>query len=133
MALAILGIISVNGCKAKENVETVSPQEFQQRLGKDSSAILLDVRKPEEFAEGHLQGATLMNWLDREAFEKEAAKLDKRKTIYVYCRSGRRSNEAANHLAGQGYKVVDMQGGFLAWTAAGLQIEKSAYDTDGDS
>lgn len=130
MALAMLGIVAANGCKANENVETVKPQEFQQRLSNDSLGTLLDVRKPEEFAEGHLKGATLMNWLDRATFEKEAANLDKGKTIYVYCRSGRRSSEAANYLAEQGLKVVDMQGGYLAWTAAGLPVDKSQYATD---
>lgn len=130
MALAVLGIVAANGCKANENVETVKPQEFQQRLDNDSLATLLDVRKPEEYAEGHLKGATLMNWLDRSAFEREAKKLDKSKTVYVYCRSGRRSSEAANYLAGQDFKVVDMQGGYLAWTAAGLPIDNSLYETD---
>lgn len=128
--MAALGLVSVSSCKANENVETVSPQEFQQRLSEDSTDMLLDVRKPEEFAEGHLQGARLMNWIDREAFEKEAATLDKGKTVYVYCRSGRRSNEAANYLAELGFKVVDMQGGYLAWTAAGLPVDKSLYTTD---
>jgi len=128
MALAMLGLVSANGCKANKNVETLSPQEFQQRLTKDSTALLIDVRKPDEYAAGHLQGATLMNWLDRKMFEEEAAKLDKGKTLYVYCRSGRRSGEAANYLGGLGFKVVDMQGGYFAWTKAGLDV--TVYDTD---
>jgi len=128
MALAMLGLASANGCKANKNVETVSPQEFRQRLTKDSTALLIDVRKLDEYAAGHLQGATLMNWLDRKMFEEEAAKLDKGKTLYVYCRSGRRSGEAANYLGGLGFKVVDMRGGYLAWTKAGLDV--TVYDTD---
>lgn len=128
--LAALGLVSASSCKANKNVETIPPQEFQQRLKADSTALLLDVRRPAEFAEGHLKGATLINWLDRESFEKEATKLDKQKTIYVYCRSGRRSSEAADYLEQQGYKVVNMQGGYLGWTAAGLPVDKSLYDTD---
>jgi len=128
MALAMLGLASANGCKANKNVETVSPQEFRQRLTKDSTALLIDVRKPDEYAAGHLQGATLINWLDRKMFEEEAAKLDKGKTLYVYCRSGRRSGEAANYLGGLGFKVVDMQGGYLAWTKEGMDV--TFYDTD---
>lgn len=120
----MLGIVSANGCKANNSVETVAPYIFQQRLDNDSLATLLDVRRPEEYAEGHLKGAMLINWLDRETFEKEAAQLERNKTIYVYCRSGRRSSEAASYLAEQGYKVVDMQGGYIAWTAAGLPVEK---------
>lgn len=107
---------------ASDTVEVITPGEFQSRLGTDSVAYLLDVRRPDEFDAGHLKGAHLLNWLDTETFKKEAVGLDKTKTIYVYCRSGRRSNEAANYLAGQGYKVVDMKGGILAWEESKLPI-----------
>lgn len=122
----MLGLTAAGGCKApaNENVEVVAPQEFLQRLEADTTAILLDVRRHEEFAEGHLKGAKLLNWLDREAFDEGVKALDKTKALYVYCRSGRRSNEAANYLADQGYKVIDMKGGYLAWTEAGLPTTK---------
>ena len=48
--------------------------------------------------------------------------LEKNKSIYIYCRCGRRSNEAANYLAEQGYKVVDMDGGILSWSAKNLPM-----------
>lgn len=135
--LAVFGLTAASGCKApsNENVVVVSPQQFLQLLEADTTAILLDVRSPEEFAEGHLAGAQLLNWLDREAFDKGAKALDKTKTIYVYCRSGRRSNEAANSLAGLGYKVIDMKGGYLAWTEAGLPVasERKVKISDGFS
>lgn len=121
--LTMLGLVSTSSCNEHKSVETVSVQEFQQRLCKDSTALLLDVRKPEEFTEGHLNGAMLINWLDRQAFETETAEFDTKRTLYVYCRSGRRSYEAANYLADLGFKVVDMQGGYLAWIAAGLPTE----------
>lgn len=126
MILAMLGLTAAGGCKApaNENMEVVAPQEFLQRLEADTTAILLDVRRPEEFAEGHLQDAQLLNWLNRETFDEGAKALDKTKTVYVYCRSGRRSNEAANYLAEQGYNVIDMKGGYLAWTEAGLPTIK---------
>lgn len=104
-------------------VAVISPEEFQSRLTTDPQAYLLDVRKPAEFAEGHLAGANLINWLDIDTFKQKAAELDKTKTIYVYCRSGRRSNDAATYLASQGYKVVDMDGGILAWETQHLPIE----------
>lgn len=126
MILAMLGLTAASSCKlpANENVEVVAPQEFLQRLEADTAVILLDVRRPEEFVEGHLKGAKLLNWLDREAFDEGAKALDNAKTIYVYCRSGRRSNDAANYLAEHGYKVIDMKGGYLAWAEAGLPTIK---------
>lgn len=126
----IIAVIMAS-CNAKggnHNVEVVSPQEFQTKLNEDSNAYLLDVRKPDEFDEGHLKGAQLLNWLDESNFRQGAQKLDKSKTIYVYCRSGRRSNEAAEYLAKDGFKVVDMDGGILAWRENNLPIvtEKDA-------
>lgn len=116
------------GCKANPGEpEVVSPPEFQTKIAEDKNGYLLDVRKPEEFAAGHLNGAHLLNWLDTDAFKQKAQDLDKEMTIYVYCRSGRRSNEAAHYLAKQGYKVVDMDGGILAWENAGLPV---TTDTD---
>lgn len=103
-------------------VEIVSPAEFKAKLADDANGVLLDVRKPDEFAAGHLQGARLVDWLDPEDFKLQASGLDKSKTVYAYCRSGRRSGEAAAYLAGQGFKVVDMEGGILAWESAGLPV-----------
>lgn len=124
---ALLGMTS---CTAQnQNVSVIAPNEFKVAFEKDTNGFLLDVRKPEEFADGHVKGAALLNWLDEETFKQEAPKmLDKAKTIYVYCRSGRRSNAAANWLAAQGYKVVDMKGGILAWNEAGLPT--TVYDVD---
>ena len=125
--LAAMGI-SVGGVYAQNaednNVLSVSPQEFKSRLQADTTAYLLDVRRADEFAAGHLAGAHQLNWLDSTTFDNGAKQLDKSKTIYVYCRSGHRSGLAAHFLASQGFKVVNMKGGYLAWTANSLEIEK---------
>lgn len=120
----IIGMIMF-GCNAKADnsaITVVAPEEFQSMLNNDSSAYLLDVRKPEEFNAGHLRDAHLLNWLDTADFKHGAEGLDKSKTIYVYCRSGRRSNEAANYLADKGFRVVDMEGGILAWEQKNLPV-----------
>jgi rhodanese-related sulfurtransferase len=126
--LAVLGIgtgcSSVKNAAAGGSIEVVTPQEFKSRLQADKAACLLDVRRPEEFSAGHLAGAHPLNWLDSTTFDNGAKRLDKSKTLYVYCRSGHRSNLAAHHLAAHGFKVVDMKGGYLAWTASGLEVEK---------
>ena len=125
--LAAMGI-SVGGVYAQNaednNVLSVSPQEFKSRLQADTTAYLLDVRRADKFAAGHLAGAHQLNWLDSTTFDNGAKQLDKSKTIYVYCRSGHRSGLAAHFLAAQGFKVVNMKGGYLAWTANSLEIKK---------
>lgn len=119
----VLFMTSCNAKASNPNVEVVSPEEFEAKLKADTTAYLLDVRKPDEFEEGHLKGAHLLNWLDNYTFKKEAGNIDKTKTVYVYCRSGRRSGEASEYLAGQGYKVVDMEGGILSWEEKNMDLD----------
>ena len=124
---SIVAALFMAGCGVKASepgIAVVSPQEFQTKLAEDQDAYLLDVRKPAEFASGHLQGAHLLNWLDTDKFKLDSKSIDKSKTIYIYCRSGRRSNAAATFLSREGYKVVDMDGGILAWEKAGLPVTK---------
>lgn len=120
--LAVAGITA--SCFAQNKVKVVAPEEFQNLIKSDTTAYVLDVRTAEEYAEGHLEGAANLDWLQEEAFIKSAKALAKDRMYYVYCRSGRRSNATATKMQSLGFKVVDMRGGFLAWTEAGLPIEK---------
>ena len=106
-----------------ENCETLPVEEFSQRM-MSKSVVLVDVRTPKEYAEGHLQGATNIAWGDD--FEKQwnAAGIKKRFTIAVYCRSGRRSSASASALVKMGYKVIELKGGIQAWEKAGKPVVK---------
>ena len=96
----------------------LEPKEYMERLKADSTAFLLDVRRANEYAEGHIPGATLLDVTNEPEFLKGIESLDKDKTIYIYCRSGRRSRIAAKHLIDNGFNVVDLQGGYSAWESA---------------
>lgn len=105
-----------NSPQATTATDTIlEPAEYISTLNADKKALLLDVRRPEEYAEGHLPGATLLDVTDNEAFVSGIKKLDKEKTIYIYCRSGRRSRTAAKILTDEGFNVVDLKGGYNAW------------------
>lgn len=119
--LAGMGLLS--GCHAGSGVEKMSPNEFAEAVRDDSLAVVIDVRRESEYAEGHLQGALLIDFLDEQTFDEEIAKLDKEKHYYIYCRSGRRSHSAALKMQKLGLTVVDMAGGFLAWSEAGLPLD----------
>jgi rhodanese-related sulfurtransferase len=98
---------------------TVLPvEEYAQNLNTDTTAYLIDVRTPEEYAEGHIEGAVLMNVMDEQAFLAGIDTLDASHTYYIYCRSGRRSQKASELMGGRGLKVVDLQGGYNAWKEA---------------
>lgn len=120
--LAALGFFA--NTQAQSNVEVLEPQAFIERAKADSSAILLDVRQPEEFAEGHLAQAINLDWLNQTVFINGLAKLNKQKTYYVYCRSGRRSQAAAGKLKAEGFQVVDLKGGYLHWVEVGMPVVK---------
>ncbi|MCG2461738.1 rhodanese-like domain-containing protein [Flavobacteriaceae bacterium F89] len=82
------------------------------------NGILLDVRTPEEFQEGHLDRALNINWYDSD-FAEQIQRLDKEKTIYVYCKLGGRSAKASKVLDSLGFKnVVDLTGGYDTFKTA---------------
>ncbi|MBO5482694.1 MAG: protease inhibitor I42 family protein [Spirochaetaceae bacterium] len=97
----------------KLTYKSVSMAEGLKMMAESSDFTLLDVRRPDEFASGHIPGAVLFT---NELMTKEdAEKLlpNKNQRIYVYCRSGRRSKEASQKLVDYGYSNVIEIGGIL--------------------
>lgn len=77
--------------------------------------VILDVRTPEEFAEGHLEGATMIDFY-RDDFAAQLEQLDPDVPYLLYCRSGNRSGQAADIMRELGFSdVSDVDGGILAW------------------
>jgi rhodanese-related sulfurtransferase len=84
--------------------------------------VVLDVRTPEEFAEGHLDGAVLVDFYATD-FVDQLAALDTDVPYLVYCRSGNRSGETLGVMEQLGFSsVVDVDGGIVAWSGAGLPV-----------
>jgi rhodanese-related sulfurtransferase len=84
--------------------------------------VVLDVRTPEEFAEGHLEGAVLVDFYAAD-FAEQLAALDTDVPYLVYCRSGNRSGQALGVMEQLGFaSAVDVDGGIVAWTGAGLPV-----------
>lgn len=107
-----------------ENMETytsISMEEAKEAFAQEGSYIIVDVRRADEYAQGHIPGA--INIANEEIIDDDPAELsDKDQLIYVYCRSGRRSQEAAAKLAALGYSNVIECGGIMDWTG---EIEES--------
>ena len=121
-----MGLSSACG---QQNFENTDVKGFAQ-LMENPDVVLLDVRTQQEYDEGHLQGAMLIDQ-GREDFMQVAKDvIPAGKKIAVYCRSGRRSANAAEKLAGQGYVVTNLKGGILAWKEAGMEVETGKYETD---
>lgn len=113
--LGLLGFSAGTHAQA-DSIQTVGADEFAQLIKADS-VTLVDVRTAEEFAAGHIDGAQNIDVLQSDFAQKAQAALPKDQTIAVYCRSGKRSLKAAHILAGLGYKVINLRGGWLEWTA----------------
>ena len=117
---AALGLTTACG---QQNYENMEFKEFAELIA-DSSVVILDVRKADEFAEGHIKGAVLIDQFQSDFVEQATAKLPKEKTIAIYCRSGRRSDNVADKLADVGYKCVNLKGGIIAWKEANMPVIK---------
>lgn len=84
--------------------------------------VVLDVRTPEEFAEGHLEGAVLVDFYDAD-FAEQVAELDPDVPYLVICRSGSRSGQTLGIMEQLGFtSAVDVDGGIIAWAGAGLPL-----------
>jgi rhodanese-related sulfurtransferase len=84
--------------------------------------VVLDVRTPEEFAEGHVADSTLIDIYEADFADRIAA-LDPDVPYVVICRSGNRSSQAVALMRDLGFSdVTDVDGGILAWNAAGLPL-----------
>lgn len=110
---------SLSSC-GQQNFKTVDADEFEKAISADS-VQLVDVRTSAEFCEAHIASDKVVN-IDalQPDFANEAVKkLDKRRSVAVYCRSGRRSADAAEKLSELGYDVIDLKGGILEWQKRG--------------
>lgn len=125
LATLLSGImVFCTSCMGQNSIRSLSPEEFGKAFAADTTAIVIDVRTPSEYMEGHLHGALLMDVKDEESFGKALECLRSDKTYYVYCRSGRRSLTAAERLTEKGLKAVNMEDGFIGWQKAGLKWTK---------
>jgi rhodanese-related sulfurtransferase len=101
---------------------TIPTVEFADKLKNGSGVMIIDVRTPEEFAQGHLKNAINIDF-NSENFTSEISKLDKSKTTLIYCLSGGRSGKALTQMKSDGFKeVYNMQGGILKWKSESREL-----------
>ena len=108
----LAGLCAIFGCSAT-GFESVGADEFARKIAKEGVQIV-GVRTASEYAEGHIPNAVNIDVYSPD-FAEKIAKLDKERTVAIYCRSGRRSKSAAEQAVKQGFKVVELDGGVLSW------------------
>jgi rhodanese domain protein len=107
-------------CAPKEGAEggitSLSAAEFEALLARDATVQLVDVRRPDEFASGHIEGAQLIDVTESDFLDRAQKALDPKRPVAVYCRSGKRSLRAAQMLQKVGFKVIyNLDTGYLGW------------------
>ncbi|MFV8360334.1 thioredoxin domain-containing protein [Flavobacterium sp. LS1P3] len=116
--LLVLVFASCNGQNSKE-IKTIDSKAFAEKMTATPNPQILDVRTPEEFTSDHIDNAKNINWLGT-TFVSDVEKLDKSQPVFVYCKSGGRSQKAAEKLNELGFKTIyQLDGGILKWDAAG--------------
>jgi thioredoxin len=108
------------GSGPEQQYEQLEANAFRQKISESPEGIIVDVRTPAEFAEGHIDGAVNIDW-NGNTFDPEAAKLDRAKPVFVYCLAGGRSTAAAERLRQLGFQqIAELKGGMLQWRANNL-------------
>jgi len=121
LPLLLVLMLMLTGCGKSDvdiqnnTYEKISMSEGLARMESDENYILLDVRRADEFESGHIPGA--VNLPNEEIGTEEIPSLpDKEQTIYIYCRSGNRSKQAADKLLALGYTNIIEFGGIIDYT-----------------
>ena len=120
VSISFILILSTAGCtSSSENWQRVDVETFEASIESNPNALLLDVRTQTEWEQdGHLEDATLIPHSDLETRSDELPE-DKDELILLYCRSGNRSQDAANTLLDLGYtNIIELKTGINGWKNA---------------
>ena len=103
--------------QSSDAISVLNKNQFAEAIhGK--KVVLVDVRTPEEYSEGFIEGAINIDYFNQQSFIKQISALDKKEPVYLYCRSGNRSMKAARQLVSLGFEnVYDLAGGYMAWSS----------------
>lgn len=95
--------------------KNLTADEFINAINSDDSAIILDVRTPAEYVEGHISNSVLID-IYNPTFQNKILELDKSKNYYIYCRSGNRSYHAGVFMLSEGFNFVShLEDGIISW------------------
>jgi rhodanese-related sulfurtransferase len=122
IAVLLVLLIGASVCMAsadKAAVQTISPRQFKALLDRhqgDRDVVLLDVRTPKEFEDGHIEGALLLDYYSSDYLDRLKA-LDRDKTYLIYCRSGNRSGKSLAIFEKLGFRrAYHMDTGVIGWS-----------------
>lgn len=110
-------------CACSSGPQELGPRQFSQALLSDPDAVLIDVRRADEFSDLRIAGAAQLDVLDTAGFCRGIDTLSRKPHYYLYCLKGLRSLRAARIMQERGFHVVSLDGGIDAWQQAGLPVD----------
>ena len=130
LAAALLALLTFSGCTfdGEEGYTHISQQDAARRMTQEDGHVIVDVRRQDEYDGGHIPGAICVPNEEIDT-EQPSALPDLDQILLVYCRSGRRSREAAKKLAAIGYTNVYEFGGILSWEGEIVTSEQERQAT----
>lgn len=121
LAVCICGIFC--HCSSQQNkYQTIKSSEFE-KLTKDSTVQILDVRTQDEYKSGHIKNAINIDISNPQFDRLIDEKINKNHPVAIYCRSGRRSANASGKLSAKGYTVYNLADGIIGWAESGYPSE----------
>ena len=127
--LAIFAASLLSSCaqsdKQTSKVTDASVESFEKGIKSNPDAVILAVRTPEEYNEGHIKGAININYYSDDFAEQVNSKIDKNKPVYVYCKAGSRSAKSCEIMKDVGFlNLTNLDNGFDSWKKANKEIQK---------
>ena len=122
--ICVFAVFAMAGCEMCRDMRSVGVNEFKRYIRR-RTVVVIDVRTPEEHAEGHIPGTDYnFNVLD-DSFESMILEnISPESNVAIYCRSGKRSKAAGAVLVSNCYHVVELESGFNGWKEAGKPVGK---------
>jgi len=115
--IMLFGKIFNSNCQPSDHTAILSREEFQKAIS-NADVQLIDVRTPHEYRRGNIERSINIDLFQPTVFHMKIQSFNKEKPIYIYCRSGVRSQKAARKLMEMGFKqIFDLKGGYTAWNA----------------
>lgn len=125
LILVFTFFLQINHAFSQKEVKSLTPEKFEKAANKSKKGVILDIRTPEEVADGHIEGAEFADFMNVD-FEKKISTLDKEKAYFVYCRSAKRTIPATEKMKEMGFKKVYMlEGGLNNWIKSGKHVVKT--------
>ena len=115
LIMALFSTLFGANAQKSDTIKILAASDFNKAIEKNN-VQLVDVRTAQEFNQGAIESAINIDFFQQDKFTSEFEKLDKGQPVYLYCRSGNRSYQAAKKLEAMGFKeIYDLKGGYMKW------------------